>query len=92
MLAEVTDLLIPIDPSSPEPLNRQVYQGIREAILSGHMGRACSSSAMPTSASIPSHGSRAGLVLGYAGAETASIAPALERLAAAVRACARRSD
>ncbi len=30
-------LLIPLDPTAPEPLHRQVYHGLREAILSGRL-------------------------------------------------------
>ena len=30
-------LLIPLDPHAPEPLHRQVYHGVREAILSGRL-------------------------------------------------------
>ena len=40
-----TTLLIPLDAASPEPLHRQVYNGLREAILSGRL---------PAGAQIPS--------------------------------------
>ncbi len=35
--AEVSELLLPIDPASETPLHRQIYQGLREAILSGRL-------------------------------------------------------
>lgn len=37
-LGEVVDLLIPLDPSADEPLHRQLYQGMREAIRAGRLG------------------------------------------------------
>src|SRR4029079_13243033 len=36
-LAEVSELLITLDPGAAEPLYRQLYRGIREAILSGRL-------------------------------------------------------
>jgi GntR family transcriptional regulator/MocR family aminotransferase len=36
-LAHVPELLLQLDPDSTEPLHRQVYHGIREAILSGRL-------------------------------------------------------
>lgn len=35
--AEVSELLIPLDSNSETPLHRQIYQGLREAILSGRL-------------------------------------------------------
>jgi GntR family transcriptional regulator/MocR family aminotransferase len=35
--ADVSELLIPLDPGSETPLHRQIYQGLREAILSGRL-------------------------------------------------------
>jgi GntR family transcriptional regulator/MocR family aminotransferase len=35
--AEVSELLIPLDPASDTPLHRQIYHGLREAILSGRL-------------------------------------------------------
>jgi GntR family transcriptional regulator / MocR family aminotransferase len=36
-LAEVSELLLALDPEAPEPLHRQLYLGIREAILAGRL-------------------------------------------------------
>lgn len=36
-LAEVSELLLALDPGAAEPLHRQLYGGIREAILSGRL-------------------------------------------------------
>lgn len=35
--AEVSELLIPVNPDSEVPLHRQIYQGLRDAILSGRL-------------------------------------------------------
>ncbi|HWA16412.1 MAG TPA: PLP-dependent aminotransferase family protein [Gemmatimonadales bacterium] len=67
--AEVSELLIPLDPQSDTPLHRQIYHGLREAILSGRL---------PSGLRIPS----TRLLAGSLGVSRSTILVAFEQLVA----------